>query len=600
MKRLLASLAIFLGMTLGVSISTIASTQAVLAKNPSQDSPCAAILTEATKRAGINADNTEWYSDKSADDGWDCYVSYNWAINYGAQLRIESMKWGSVPIDCTDEYCQETSFHGYPAMSEKQACGRNFRWYMEREGKGYLLRVEKSHTCDNVNPQEVLDLAEVLWSVAEEQLPGTSSTPVTPVQANSDCAGVTVDKLRAGGVSVLACRLHCDPNILSDTELQACIDQYSGQSTGEIPVVPGNPPTEENTPPQENLPGSEETPPIPVEPTDDEQPKNLGPLATTPFVPLAGALIGSALGWMISVAATSGNVLSSLFNPTPRPGPIPASLKGAAQPSTVEPITPETTTNNPTTPDVPAPTEPPKSAGEQLWDMTSNLVGSSSTVIGSLSEFFDFQEDTETLKKLHESLKAWQNNPTRKGAETYLKNLRNTTNVRLSNLSKQLGNVANVIDGIDALSKGLEKAAERGYTGSDKILAIGGEGAKKVMNYALTKNPVVGLVNSALGSATEMYYGKDGRIDIGTIIETGSDAWDKTTQQYAEYTGGDWIAPSNESFGEVMANDPVLRRKDQYLHSLRQIKKMVEQGKISLKEGSERIRQLRSALMGGE
>jgi hypothetical protein len=156
------------------------------------------------------------------------------------------------------------------------------------------------------------------------------------------------------------------------------------------------------------------------------------------------------------------------------------------------------------------------------------------------------------------------------------------------------------LDIADGVSQGLQNAAERGYTGADKVLAVGAEISKKALNYALTKNPVVGLVNTALGSLTEWAYGADGRIDIGSIIDKGADAWDSTTQEYAGYTGGDWFAPENKDFGDVLANDPELRRKDQYLHGVRQIRKLVEQGKLSLQEGGARIRRLRDTILGGE
>ncbi len=402
-----------------------------------------------------------------------------------------------------------------------------------------------------------------------EDVPPT--TPPDQPDLNSACAGVTPEDFRSDSQEVTECRLLCSQaDWQSDEELWACIEYYGGQPSDDIPIIPGDQ-------------------------IDSGQPASLGPLATTPLVPLAGALIGTLLGWLVSVAATSGNVLKTLAAPPPaQPPAIPAGPKTAGSPVTQSPIPPT---------DVQPPAKPadaPKSGTEHLWDITTNLVGSSSTVIGSLSEFFDFKEDAGTLQKLHASLRTWQNNPTKKAADAYLKNLRNTTNVRLSNASKALGNVANVVDVADGVAKGLEKASKRGYTGSDKVLAVGAEVSKKALNYALTKNPVVGLVNAAVGGVTEMAYGKDGRIDIGSIIDKGGDAWDSTTQEYAGYTGGDWFAPENKDFGEVLANDPELRRKDQYLHGVRQIKKLVGQGKLSLQEGSARIRHLRDAMLGGE
>ena len=478
-------------------------------------------------------------------------------------------------------------------------------------------------------------------------LTGSTAQPAQAASTYQDnpCAGLTPEKIRAGGVTVLQCKLHCqeilpagDPNTWSDEELWSCINQSGGQP-GDQPVEdvpPTTPPDQPDlnsacagvtpedfrTESQEvtecrllcsqadwqsdeelwacieyygGQPGNqpvEDVPPItPADQSDSGQPASLGPLATNPIVPLAGALIGTLVGWLVSVAATSGNVLKTLAVPPPaQPPVVPTSGAPVSQAAT-----PPTDVQPPASPE-----DAPKSGTERLWDLTTNLVGSSSTVIGSLSEFFDFEEDAGTLQKLHSSLRAWQNNPTKEAADAYLKNLRNTTNVRLSNAGNALGNVANVLDIADGVSQGLEKASQRGYTGSDKALAVGAEISKKALNYALTKNPVVGLVNTALGSLTEWAYGKDGRIDIGSMIDKGADAWDSTTQEYAGYTGGDWFAPENKDFGDVLANDPELRRKDQYLHGVRQIRKLVEQGKLSLQEGGARIRRLRDTILGGE
>lgn len=477
------------------------------------------------------------------------------------------------------------------------------------------------------------------------------------------CAGLTPDKIRAGGVTVLQCKLHCesilpagDSNNRSDEELWACINGSGGQPDGDLPVVPVDPllpePEQPVMPVQPNdactgvtpydfRVGSQEsvvcrllceqsgyqsdeelwaciqyyggqpgdgTPIFPVNPPDSDQPRNLGPLATTPLIPLAGALIGTIVGWLVSVAATSGSVLKPFFTPSPKPsqpaaiptGPKVTISPMAQTPAQLETPIPASDPVNVQTPDQLA--APPKSPAEHLWDIATNLVGSSAMVTSSLSEFFDFQEDVETVKRISDSLQAWKNNPTKAAAEAYLKNLSGLTrqNAVLAKAGKLLGNAANVLDGVDGVIKGVKKANERGYVGSDYALTVAAEEGKKILNFALTKNPVVGLVNSAFGSATEMVYGKDGRIDVGAIIDKGADAWDNTTQEYAGYTGGDLFAPNNENFGDVLAKDPELQRKDQYLHGVRQIKKQVEQGEISLQEGGARIRRLRDAILGGK
>ncbi len=142
---------------------------------------------------------------------------------------------------------------------------------------------------------EVLPLAEALWSAAEGRLLGSEVPPAGPEQSNSDCAGFTPDDLRSGGLTSLKCRLHCDPNIMSDDELWTCINQFSGQpvSTGDNSQDPGEMISPEDQP-------SGDVPMIPDDQTDSDQPKSLGPLASSPLVPLAGGLSWHC-GWMVVV-----------------------------------------------------------------------------------------------------------------------------------------------------------------------------------------------------------------------------------------------------------------------------------------------------------
>jgi len=222
------------------------------------------------------------------------------------------------------------------------------------------------------------------------------------------------------------------------------------------------------------------------------------------------------------------------------------------------------------------------------WDLTKNIAGPGSTIIGSLSEFFDFKEGAETVRKLHEALRAWQNNPTKEAAEKYLKNLRGTTNVRLQKLGGTLDLVSKGVDLVDAVGNGLKKADERGFTGVDKALTVGAEAAKKGLTWMLTKNPVVGLVDSALGGATEMAFGKDNRIDIGSAVDKGADAWDKTTQEYFNNTQG------------VTDADAKNQVQDNFLRFVRRIKGQVDSGQISGDTGSARVRHLHDIMLGGE
>ncbi len=587
------------GLVIGLFVLSGLQSPIVQAESTNQSNSCAGILEDAARLADLDAEGVDWIQD--GDGG--CEVRYCWECNAGmgkgqdVYLGIQIAN-DFQPFECwagntqtESSRCKLSTFHGYPArLSYKQVRGRpgtNFDWYLEQEGIGYIFHVERnmpfSNENTNADPDKVMGLAEALWEAAGVVSTDGDAPPTDPEPANSDCAGVTPEDLRQGGLSTLNCRLHCDPDSMSDDELWGCIYNYSGVSGDGIenpdqPIEP-NPLDEQPFVPENPSDGDDYIPDEEIQPTD--QSDSLGPLATSPLVPLAGGLIGTVAGWLVSIAVNSGAGIKPIV-PTPRPtGPSPVSppspVVEAGIPLDLTPTPPPTPTDH-------------------LWDLATNFVGNGSTVVGTLSEFFDFEDSAETVQQIGDSIRDWHANPTAKTAEKYVKTVGKTINVRLKNLSDSLGNISLVIDGVDAVSGGLEVAAERGYKGSDKVLAVGAELSKKILNLALTKNPVVGLVNTAFGSASELILGKDEKLDIGSMIELGSDMWDATTQEYAGYTEGSYL-PGN--YAEELAKDATIQRKDQYLHGIRRIKKLIELGKITREDGIAQIRALQN-IVGGE
>lgn len=386
-----------------------------------------------------------------------------------------------------------------------------------------------------------------------------------PWDFSSACVGVTPADLRSG---VSDCNLVCPYNgTQTDAELWNCIEQYGGERPAQLP--PQNPPLE---PYDDPLPAWPES----IEP-------RLGPLATHPLVPLTGALVGTVAGWLVSMATASSTLL--------RPGMMSPSARASLAPLSNAPPPPPAAATSPVT----TPASPPRDIARELLGIASNLVSSSATVTESLSTFFDFQDNAETITRIRTSLRAWHLNPTQENATAYIKSVQKTTNIELNRVSSKLGLAGHLLDAVDGVWKGLERASERKYTGSDQALAVVAELSKKVLNASLTQNPVVGLVNAAVGGLTEMTLGSEGRVDIGTVIDKGAQAWDEITQEYAEYTGGEWLAAEN--FGQALANDAEIQQKEQYLHGIRRIKKQVAEGLISLQEGVARIRRLRDVMM---
>ncbi len=603
MRHRMLSLLLGIGLVIGLLVLSSPQTPIVHADKTYQSNSCEGILEDAASRAGLDAEGVDWIP---VGDGG-CEVRYCWECNAGmgkgqdVYLGIQRTD-DFQPFECwagnqqmETSRCKLTTFHGYPArLSYKLVRGRpgtNFDWYLEQEGVGYIFHVEKNRPFSNENlsadPDMVMDLAEALWDAAGAVSTDSDVVPTDPEPANSDCAGVTPEDLRQGGLTTLKCRLHCDPDTMSDDELWGCIYNFSGVSGDgvENPEEPLNPIPDDEQPfvPENPSDGENLIPDGETQSTD--QSNSLGPLATSPLVPLAGGLIGTVAGWLVSIAVTSGAGVKPVV-PAPKPT-IPANVS--------PPVSPPSPVVEAADPIDLKPTPPPTPT-EHLWDLATNLVGNGSTVVGTLSEFFDFEDSVETVQQIRNSVSAWHANPTAKAAENYVKTVGKTINVRLKNLSDNLGNISLVMDGVDAVSAGLNTAAERGYTGSDKVLAVGAELSKKVLNFALTKNPVVGLVNTALGGASELALGADGRVDIGTMIDHGSEMWDATTQEYAGYTEGSYL-PGN--YAEELAKDATIQRKDQYLHGIRRIKKLIELGKVSRDDGIAQIRALQN-IVGGE
>jgi len=221
------------------------------------------------------------------------------------------------------------------------------------------------------------------------------------------------------------------------------------------------------------------------------------------------------------------------------------------------------------------------------FDKIKNAVGTGNALTTILTQTLHFGETPETLQSIHNALTAWQNNPTKEAAEKYLKQLGQTTDGRLGKIGGILDKGTKVIDVVEAVGKGLAEINKEGFTGGDKALIIGSELGKKTLTWMLTKNPVVGVVDWAVGSGTQLYYGKEGRVDVGAIIDKGADKWKDVVKEYANNTGGGPEA------------DAANKTADQFLSSVRRIKSQVDSGQISRAEGSARAHKLQQILMGG-
>ena len=93
-----------------------------------------------------------------------------------------------------------------------------------------------------------------------------------------------------------------------------------------------------------------------------------------------------------------------------------------------------------------------------------------------------------------------------------------------------------------------------------------------------------------------MVFGKGNRVDIGTIVDKGSQKWDQATQEYASYSGG---SLSPDGSGGLVAADAKLNTQDAFLSNVRRIKSQVANGKLDTEEAGARIRKLRDTMDPG-
>ena len=614
MKQRIIILLFGLGLFLTILVLSGSTTQPAQAESTYQVSSCGTILVDAANRAGIVANETEWFYDQESGP-WMCDVEFNMdndtrneSVRFEISQNSELLDYQLDMVDICgeDKWCHPTSFHGFPAIWREVG---EFGWLVSPTGgtpqigeMGYWFWVDISRYA-RVDQSELIALAEALSSAAEGKLPGAEVPPAGPVQSNSDCVGVTPEDLRAGGVAFLTCRLHCDPNSMSDDELQACINQYSGQSDSAPPVVPVDPGSE---PPL--IPDNPDTYIPPVDSPPGTNPFSVAwdslpaGLIRNPLIPIAGGLTGAALAWFFSQLGTRLIPGSTQLVPTPQPI-TPAPAKPQDPKATVAPVAqvppqppPQLVTSPPlqtspppisanppsletATPSV-ATVEPPSSP----FDLAFNLVKDTVSTVGNLSGLYEkFLTDPDSLKTVNiirNAVKTLDQTPGVDTATDYLTSIAKTNALEKPGISKGLGYAGKVLDVFDAGMKAKKICEERGYSGWDAIFTTYAQVAEKGVVWVLTENPVVAFGDAVVGGATTMIFGVKNKIDIGVAVDKTHYVWDNVTKHASNW----W----NRSF-ETAANDAQI---DDLRTLTQRIGQQVKDGKLSKQEGARRLRRV--------
>lgn len=221
------------------------------------------------------------------------------------------------------------------------------------------------------------------------------------------------------------------------------------------------------------------------------------------------------------------------------------------------------------------------------FDIIKNMVGTSSTLWGTLSEFGHVVDSPETIQNIKNAMNAWHNAPSAGTGQAYVKAIGQTADARVGAMAGAFDKLGKGLDIIEAVGKGLGEADKQGFTGTDKALIIASELGKKGLTWIATKNPIVGVIDWGVGTTTQALWGKDKRIDIGAGIDKIGDTTKDLAQEAGNYAGGG---------SEADAQSQVA---DQFSRSLKRIKQQIADGKITQAEGSARARKLQGILMGG-
>ena len=217
---------------------------------------------------------------------------------------------------------------------------------------------------------------------------------------------------------------------------------------------------------------------------------------------------------------------------------------------------------------------------EQGFNTVKDLVGALGNIVGGFNEYFTIADSPEKIEAIRRTLQAWRNSPSLQNADDYLKNLRSSNGLRQARFGDALGKLGKGLDVLDALNKAAKICKERGYTGADALMRGAAELGKKGITWMLTKNPVVALADAAVGGATQMIFGAENKIDIGSTVDKSFDAWDNVTQQAADLYHGNTVS------------DAQAQTQDNLNRFLKRISQQVKDGKITRAEGSKRMRRL--------
>jgi hypothetical protein len=169
---------------------------------------------------------------------------------------------------------------------------------------------------------------------------------------------------------------------------------------------------------------------------------------------------------------------------------------------------------------------------ESIFHVESSLVRVTNVVDETISTYGIFKDRTDILQKILDESNLWRKHPSKRGAEEYIRKIREVNHTRKLKIAGSLGKASWDMNVSDALNRAYKVIR-------DEHIQIPDSGQKnsnpdptrKPFSYLLATNPVAGLINSIIGGATTCKVDDSQPIEIGGITEQYEESWERSIQK---------------------------------------------------------------------
>jgi hypothetical protein len=207
----------------------------------------------------------------------------------------------------------------------------------------------------------------------------------------------------------------------------------------------------------------------------------------------------------------------------------PKSTKGqpASLPNRQEPISAEEVlAEHPTS------ASQPINVLESIFHSESSLVKATQVVDETITTYGIYKDRADILQKIMDENNAWRQNPSKRGAEEYIRKIREVNNTRKLKIAGSLGKSSWDMNVSEALNKAYKVIRDERILITDSGQKnTNSDPTRKPFSYLLSTNPVAGLINSIVGGATTCLIDESQPVEIGGITEQYEEGWERSVQK---------------------------------------------------------------------